>query len=442
MGAPGEHPERDPTMSTQPMMEALRERLRAFLVFLKSKLLASGADLDRLAQLRRLSDVRIRQFSVGKPQLTPSDLAGLLAEPKIGRFDVMAEESSFLREAHLTVPLTPLGEEMGYVTETCLTLQIVGAERMRALLKEFVERNGAAPEAAGAAARPVPAAKVLPKVLPPAIEKLLGGVRELWTIPSNTLRILELLQAPETPPELVCSEIEKDPGLSAQCLRVVNSANFALGSRIGTIKRAVVTLGYQMTRRIVSISALVSTLGKPHAEVEFDLKVFWQHSLWVAHAASLVSRAARMGNPDEHFAAGLMHDIGKLVEYQYLRGPMKELLAAVHRGANFLEEERRRLGTDHSEIGACLCERWRFPLPIVESVRHHLDTPEQLEELELPRESMVVAALCHLSRGGLPAAAADAWGGFLALPQTRIDDIRAESSKLSSGSLNEVFIPA
>lgn len=429
-------------MSPAPAIEVLRERLKAFLVFLKSKLLASGADLDRLAQLRRLSDVRIRQYSIGKTQVHATDLAALLADPKTGRFDSMADESGLLRTGHLSLPLPPLGEEMGYVTEVCLTLQIVGAEKMHALLKEFVGRAGRAPDAPAPAARPTPPAKAAPKPLPAAVTRHLGNVRELWTIPANTLKILELLQAPETPPEAVCSEIEKDPGLSAQCLRVVNSANFALGSRIGTIKRAVVTLGYQMTRRIVSISALVSTLGRPHAEVEFDLRSFWKHSLWVAHASSLVSRTGRLGNPDEHFAAGLMHDIGKLVEYQFLRAPMKEILAAARNGANFIEEERRRLETDHAEIGACLCERWRFPLSIVEAVRHHLQTPEQLEELQLPREALVVAAMCHLSREALSPVAREAWSGFLGLQGEKIDDIRAEAGRLSTGSLNEVFIPA
>lgn len=426
-------------MSGPPPIEALRERLKTFLIFLKSKLLAGGADLDRLSQLRRLSDVRVRQFSVGKTAVSAADLGGLLSDPRTGRFDSMAEEAGLLRAGHLALPLAMLGEEMGYTIEACLTQQIIGPEKMRALLKEFIARNGPAPDAPPPPAAPVKAA---PKPLPAPIAKLLGGVRELWTIPANTLRILDLLQTPDGPPDLVCSEIEKDPGLSAQCLRVVNSANFALGTRIGSIKRAVVTLGYQMTRRIVSISALVSTLGKPHADFEFDLKSFWHHGLWVAHASSLVARATKLGLPDEHFAAGLMHDIGKLVEYQFLRAPMKDLLAAVRGGARFAEEEQRRFGTTHCEIGACLAERWRFPAPIVEAIRHHLATPEQLEEIQLPREAVVVAAMCRLSRQGLAGEGPDVWGGFLRLAPKVIEEIRSAAGTLSSGSLNEVFITA
>jgi putative nucleotidyltransferase with HDIG domain len=428
-------------MTVQPPIEVLRERFKAFLVFLKTKLLASGADLDRLSQLRRLSDMRIRQFSIGKPHLTVADLSGLLADPRIGRLDGMAEQAGLVRAGHLALPLASLGEEMGYTVEICLTLQVIGAETMRGLLKEFVARNGAAADAPGLSAKAAPA-RAVATPLPPAVAKLLGNVRELWTIPANTARILDLLQAPDAPADAVCAEIEKDPGLAAQCLRVVNSANYALGTRIASVKRAVVTLGYAMTRRIVSISSLVTTLGRPHADLEFDLKQFWHHSLWVAHAAALVSRASRLGHPDEHFAAGLVHDLGKLVAYQYLRAPMKEILAAVRGGASYGEEERRRLGTDHAEIGACLAERWRFPPSIVEAARHHLDTPEQLEELQLPREAIVVAAACRLSRHGVGAERLDGWGGLLRLAPDRMDEVSVQAAQLSSGSLNEVFVIA
>ena len=134
-------------MSGTSPIEVLRERLKAFLVFLKSKLLSSGADLDRLAQLRRLSDVRVRQFSLGKAALTTSDLCGLLSDPKAGRLDPMAEEAGLLRAGHLALPLASLGEEMGYTIEASLTLQIIGPEKMRDLIREFVARSGAAPDA-------------------------------------------------------------------------------------------------------------------------------------------------------------------------------------------------------------------------------------------------------------------------------------------------------
>jgi len=132
-------------MSGPSPMEVFRTRIHDFLVLLKSRLIAIGADFDRLAQLRRLSDIRIRQFSVGKPKITVADLCAHLADPRTGRFDAMARETGLAREEHLAQALPPLGEEMGLVTECCLSLQVVGLERMKALLKEFVAKSGPLP---------------------------------------------------------------------------------------------------------------------------------------------------------------------------------------------------------------------------------------------------------------------------------------------------------
>ncbi len=418
--------------------EVLRDRMRPFLVFLKSKLLGSDVDLDRMAQLRRLSDVRVRQFAVGRPRLTGRDLCELLCDPPSGRFDTLAEDGGLLQRGHLTTALSPLGEEMGYLIEACLTLQVAGAARIGPILKSFVAQHGKAAAPRQTTTQRIVAVSEAP--LPAAIDRLLGKVRELWTIPANTLRILDMLSVPDASAEPVCAEIEKDPGLSAQCLRVVNSAAYGLGTRIASIKRAVVALGFPLTRRIVSISALVSRLGRPHDELEFDLKDFWSHSLWVAHAAALVARANRLGHPDEHFAAGLIHDIGKLVEYQYLRTPMKAILAKARAGAPYPQAERQVLGTDHAEIGACLCQRWRFPLLVVESVRHHLKAAEELEEIQVPREALVVAGMCQLSGSPPPAEEkVRAWAPLLRLPEERVAEVRVQATQLSKGCLAEIL---
>src|ERR1043166_5978491 len=100
-----------PIMDGPAPAEFLRDRLKAFLIFAKTKLLSGGADLDRLAQLRRLSVVRIRQFAVGRPQITAADLAGHLSDPRSGRFDALALETGFVHAEHLAVALPPLRSE-------------------------------------------------------------------------------------------------------------------------------------------------------------------------------------------------------------------------------------------------------------------------------------------------------------------------------------------
>ena len=389
--------------------EVLHERLRAFLVFLKPRLLQEDVDHGRLDQLRRLSDVRIRKFALTKPQVTGLDLCGLLADPRTGRFDDLADETGVAKKGHLAAVIPTLGEDMGYLVEACLTLQVVGPDAMKAHAKAFVAKHGAAaaaPGAAPAASKPAAAAP-----LPPGVAKLLAPLKELWSLPSATLKAITLLAAADSPPDAVCAEIERDPAFSARVLRLANAAT---ATKSSSMKKAVVTLGYPLMRRIVMTAALAAKLGPPHAEAGFDEPAFWLRSFTVAHAASQVAKATRVGNADEHFSAGLLHQMGRLAAAK-AGGPSPDAPAG--------------------PVGAAILERWRFPAPVVEAARHHEDTAEQLEELQLPREALVVASIRGLiDRTGEPRA----WSGFLRIAADSLPSILDQAAKSAQASAAEL----
>jgi HD-like signal output (HDOD) protein len=231
----------------------------------------------------------------------------------------------------------------------------------------FVEKQGAvaaAPGAAPAARSAAPAAPVAP-----GVAKLLAPLKELWSLAPATLKAISLLAVADSPPDAVCSEIERDPAFSARVLRV---ANVVSPNKSSSIKKAVVSLGYPLLRRTVMTAALAAKLAPPHAEAGFDEAAFWQRSLTVAAAASQVAKATKLGSPDEHFFAGLLHRIGRLAAAK-AGGPAPD--------------------ASPGAVGAAILERWRFPAPVVEAARHHAVTAEQLEELQIPREAVVVAAL-------------------------------------------------
>lgn len=398
-------------MSGTPPVEVLRGRLRGFLSFLRSKLLASGADTSRLSGLRQLSDIRLRRFCVGRPRVTGLDVCALLADERTGRLDPLADQAGLVRLGHLDATLEPLGEDMAYVVEACLLLQVVGPQAMAAHLKEFVARDG--PLQGPAPAVTAPAASG-PAPLPAPVAKALGTVKELWSPPANVLRILDLTQAAPPAAEKVAAEIEKDPVLASLFLRLANTGAPAEG-RSASIRRAAIALGFPSIRRTALSAALVLRLDGP-LNADFNLHAFWAHAFRVAHAAAQVARATKLGNPDDHFTAGLFHEVGTLALVRFARPDAADPLA----------------------VGACILERWRFAPAIAAAARHHRVTPEELEELQIPREAAAVAAMCRLANESL---AATAWAPVLRLPVDQIEAARRESARQAERSTLEVFAP-
>jgi HD-like signal output (HDOD) protein len=241
-------------------------------------------------------------------------------------------------------------------------------------------------------------------------------VKDLWAPPAPVVRILELTLAASPSADAVASEIERDPAFSPVWLRLANAAAPPEG-RSTSIRRAAIALGFPAIRRTALAAALLLRLSRAPSEGGFDLRAFWIHGLRVAHAAAAVARATRLGNPEDHFVAGLLHEAGRIAL------------------ARFSKPEAAA-GADPLETGGAILERWRFSPGIVAAAARHRVTPEELEEVQLPREAVAVAAMCRLAD---EAAAAAAWAPVLRLPVEQVEAARRDSSRLAERSHLELF---
>jgi HD-like signal output (HDOD) protein len=246
-----------------------------------------------------------------------------------------------------------------------------------------------------------------------------------------------MLGSIETPPGEIAGEVELDPGLTAQVLRVVNSAHYAGDNKIVGIAPAVTRIGFKMMRRIVTVAGMMQMLGKPKEDAEVDLKAFWGHSLWVAHAASLICEERKLGDADGFFTSGLLHDVGKLVIFQHLQARLKLILQGVRQGQPFEKVETAVLGgINHAAIGSTLSEVWRLPAEVIESARHHLDDLVMLESFQISQEARVVGAVCGLHASRAPV---EQVARFLKMARDPLEAVRKEAFERSIASLRELF---
>lgn len=159
-----------------------------------------------------------------------------------------------------------------------------------------------------------------------------------------------------------------DPVLAGKLLGAANSALSGSALEIVSILDAVMRLGVPKARRVLLRSCLSEVFAsKP-------LQDLWEHSQTVAHAAydlAVFSHAFPAIDPDVAYAAGLLHDIGRLA---FLKLPAKqrileqEWLAA---GFPLVYAETLAHGLDHGALGASCLRNWELPDGIVEAVELH-----------------------------------------------------------------------
>lgn len=195
------------------------------------------------------------------------------------------------------------------------------------------------------------------------------ALRSLPPLPAVAMQVLNLLDDPEVEMKKVVNLLRGDPAISAELLRVANSALYGFVQRIDTIGHALVVLGTENVKRL----ALTVALGKFSQGFlrNENLRVCWDHS--VACGMLCEELAVELNLPkDRAYTAGLLHDVGRLallVSYPTEYGSLLDV--ARQEGFDQLECERQLFDIDHCAAGQWLARHWNLPADLSLAIAQH-----------------------------------------------------------------------
>ncbi len=200
----------------------------------------------------------------------------------------------------------------------------------------------------------------------------IANLGEIATLPEVTVKIIQIVENPKSTARDLHDVIRNDPALSSRLLKVVNSAFYGLPGQIASIDRAIVLLGLSAVKNI-SIAASMTHLFSAGGNIEgFSGLEVWRHSVAVGVASRLLTAAQGRPAVEESFLAGLIHDLGLLVERQVHGKSLGEVIKRnAQEGTNFCELEREIIGADHQAFGMALGTKWRFPMPLCMAIGYH-----------------------------------------------------------------------
>jgi HD-like signal output (HDOD) protein len=223
-----------------------------------------------------------------------------------------------------------------------------------------------------------------------SIERVVGRISDLPTLPRTVLRITELVNNPKSSARDLARVVSEDQVLTARLLKLVNSSFYGFPQKISTVAGAVVLVGFDAIRNLLLTTSIFDLFSKKRIN-PMILERFWDHSLGCAICAKIIGQRLRYERMEELFVSGLLHDIGKIVVMLYLNPELEKILALV-KSENLLirEAEERVLGCTHAEIGRLLADRWNLSPKLAEVIAFHHE-PRKSERFHLE------AGIVHLS---------------------------------------------
>jgi HD-like signal output (HDOD) protein len=118
------------------------------------------------------------------------------------------------------------------------------------------------------------------------LNDILARVKSFPSMPGAGAKMLSLLEKPDTTVTEIEEILRYDPGLTANVLKLANSAYFGIPSKIGSLKQAVILLGLFVKEELEAIHSLATNcipfvvaenmiLGTDHAEIGAHILANW-----------------------------------------------------------------------------------------------------------------------------------------------------------------------
>jgi HD-like signal output (HDOD) protein len=210
------------------------------------------------------------------------------------------------------------------------------------------------------------------RVFPKSPQQVVQSIGELAVLPQVVMKVLDMTSNTRATTQELEDVIGQDQALTSKVLTLANSSYYGLPRRVSSLREAVMFLGFRVVRNIAMTASCYNIfIGKSDSQSLLKRRI-WKHSVDTSLLTRLVCAYAPDVVPDEAFAAGLLHDIGKTVLEQYYPQAMLQVVQTAERlGIRHHEAEEQILGFNHADVGLALAIQWNLPIALGEALGYH-----------------------------------------------------------------------
>lgn len=218
---------------------------------------------------------------------------------------------------------------------------------------------------------------------------LIQTLKDVPAMPNVIIKALSVINDDSSGTKELSDIMSYDQALTAQVLKLVNSAYYGFAQEITSIKNAIALLGMTQTKNIVIAVAMKPMLT---SQCGRDM---WRHSLKTAVACEYLAKKFDVIDPTDSFTIGFLHDLGKVIlnlydsqKYQTVKGMIKD-------GIDPLIAEETVYDINHAEVGFLLVKKWKLPVLLANCIKYHHSPLSS----SMPKASSLIYLADKISQG-------------------------------------------
>jgi putative nucleotidyltransferase with HDIG domain len=230
---------------------------------------------------------------------------------------------------------------------------------------------------------------------------IVDQITALPQFPENIVAIQKLINDPRSEMADIARHISMDPAMTADLLKVVNSAQFMLSKKVDSISEAVKLVGIRGIKNLLYSYGTQKILGEDTS----DKKALWEHSYKTAYYAYNLAKNFRKDKNllDDVYVGGILHDMGKIIFSTVHPDLLQKIRSfCAEKGIPAATFEDLAAGMNHAEIGAMIAEKWNFPDNLITAIRLHHEPNQAPPEFKDLVETVYLAnMLCEYENGNI-----------------------------------------
>jgi HD-like signal output (HDOD) protein len=199
-------------------------------------------------------------------------------------------------------------------------------------------------------------------------------IQEVSSLPQVATRVMQVANDRNAGAGQLKEVLECDPALCTRVLRCVNSSAYATRAKITNLQQAIAYLGLRQVRNLALTASVRSMFKEQDGLGSYNRTSLWRHLVAVGICARMIAMRSRANNFEDMFLAGLLHDVGIVLEDQHVHKAFATMIGSLGEGTTLCEAEQLHLGFDHTALAEAVTRNWNFPETVTAAVRFHHDS--------------------------------------------------------------------